>query len=84
MYMPEILYCKNNPCKNDGVCRETNTTYECQCCPAFTGQNCALAASKTFKDVEICDAKREHCYYTRGEVLYLSLCMYFYLYFSNR
>jgi len=64
----EIMYCKVNPCQNEGVCREGLTGYTCDCCPAYTGRDCGQTAAFHTEDVEICDSTNETCYYTRGEV----------------
>jgi len=66
-----MLYCEKSPCQNGGICRERATSRTCDCCPAYSGDNCEQLSGYSIKDVEICDSKREICYYTRAEVLTL-------------
>lgn len=32
--------CKDNPCRNDAICIESNNDYKCECKPGWTGKNC--------------------------------------------
>lgn len=60
-----------NPCKNDGVCSETNSTsvpFYCECSELYTGQSCDIerTGNKTILDFTICvtqSAFKKGCYY---------------------
>ena len=79
-----MLYCKSDPCKHGGLCHEATLGHTCDCCPAYTGDNCdTLVPGFTSTDVEVCDTKRENCFYTRGEVR-LSSCNFSLLFLLSR
>ena len=43
-YVPpsDVDECLRNPCIHDGVCRNTNGSYVCDCPEQYTGKNCEL------------------------------------------
>ncbi|XP_004858573.1 coagulation factor X isoform X1 [Heterocephalus glaber] len=38
--------CENNPCQNQGTCRDGLSEYECSCQEGFEGKNCELSTRK--------------------------------------
>ncbi len=36
----EVNYCKDNPCQNEGKCKNTSDSYICECKGRFDGKNC--------------------------------------------
>lgn len=40
--------CRPNPCKNDGQCVETSTSYRCYCRPGFIGKACESQITRIF------------------------------------
>lgn len=42
LHVSDIDECRNNPCIHDGVCRNTNGSYICECPKQYTGKNCEL------------------------------------------
>ena len=36
----DIDECKSNPCKNGGMCNDTENGYTCYCRPGYTGVHC--------------------------------------------
>lgn len=46
----ETSDCDPNPCKNQGTCSVTATSYECSCPVGVTGVNCEIDAIDDCKD----------------------------------
>lgn len=49
--------CSSSPCRNGGVCKDSVGSYECQCVPGFTGDNCEVNINEC--DTAVCPADSE-------------------------
>lgn len=62
-------WCKPSPCKNGGTCRQSGTTYSCQCQTGWTGLycdvpsvSCEVAAKQQGKTVDGCICECTSCF----------------------
>ena len=45
----------NNPCQNDGVCKDAINSYSCDCLHGFKGDNCTISMLDNYlRQHEIC------------------------------
>ena len=52
--MLDLDPCKSNPCQN-GVCRNNDGVYSCDCEPGYEGNNCQVGKSCMAPDIFIID-----------------------------
>lgn len=44
----DVNDCANQPCKNEGICRDLDGDYTCQCRSPYVGKHCQLRTFSNF------------------------------------
>ena len=45
----DINECGSNPCLNEGLCRDGDNGYQCECAVGYAGRNCERIEGKTIR-----------------------------------